>query len=325
MEFLDGLIWPLDSALRQSCVMQGAAIAMTADWSLPWATGALVGDPAQALKTIEQNFAVHLIATPRSAFRTCFADESLVCVVERNRSDQFDFLPVLEPESESNSKPARIIGLIELVPFLDGTVSANESVRSHMQLLSEENLIGANASILSFVRDADRHRCRLVISDCDISGLVSLSDLQRLPVRAALFTMVTHLEILMSHLIRLGYPDSSEWLKQLSLDRQKGIRDEIDASRRDNSFIDDLLFTQFADKVMIIKKSALISSNKTQFKKDLGRVRNLRDDLAHANDYAASRDAARSVSETVRVMDKWIEEFARRLSSSRNDYTTPSR
>jgi len=186
-----------------------------------------------------------------------------------------------------------------------------------MQPLSEENLIGANASILSFVRDADLHRCRLVISDCEINGLVSLSDLQRLPVRAALFTMVTHLEILMSHLIRLEYPNSREWLKQLSPDRQKGIHDEIDASRRDDSFIDDLLFTQFSDKVTIIKKSALISSNKNQFKKELGRVRNLRNHLAHANDYAASRDAARSVCETVRIVDKWIEEFARRLSSSR--------
>jgi hypothetical protein len=298
---------------------------MTADSSPPWASGALVGDPAQALKTIEQNFAVHLIATPRSAFRTCFADESLVHVVERNRSDQFDFLPVLEAEGGSTDKPVRIIGLVELVPFLDRVVNADELVRPHMRLLSEENLIGANASILSFVRDADRHRCRLVISDCEISGLVSLSDLQRLPVRAALFTMVTHLEILMSHLIRLEYSHSSEWLKSLSPDRQQGICDEIDKSRRNDSFIDDLLFTQFADKVTIIKKSALISSNKNQFKQDLGRVRKLRDDLAHANDYAATRDAARSVCETVRIMDTWIEEFARRLSSSRNAHTPPPR
>src|SRR5262249_44367801 len=114
------------------------------------------------------------------------------------------------------------------------------------------------------------------------------------------------------------------WLKRLSPERQQGIHDEIDKSRRNDSFIDDLLFTQFADKVTIIKKSALISSNKNQFKNDLGGVRKLRDDLAHANDYAASRDAARSVCETVRVMDKWIEEFARRLSSSRNAHAKPS-
>jgi len=246
-------------------------------------------------------------------------------VIQRNRSYQFDFLPVLEAESGNNGKLARIVGLVELVPFLDRVVNADEFVRPYMRLLSEENLIGANASILSFVRDADRHRCRLVISGCEISGLVSLSDLQRLPVRAALFTMVTHLEILMSHLIRREYPHSSEWLKCLSPDRQQGVRDEIDKSRRNDSFIDDILFTQFADKVTIIKKGKLISSNKNQFKKDLGRVRKLRDDLAHANDYAATRDAARSVCETVRAMDKWIEEFARWLSSSRNAHTPPSR
>jgi hypothetical protein len=60
-------------------------------------------------------------------------------------------------------------------------------VYEKMRHLSEANLIGADASILAFVRDADRHKCRLVVSGCEISGLVSLSDLQRLPVRAALF------------------------------------------------------------------------------------------------------------------------------------------
>jgi hypothetical protein len=48
-------------------------------------------------------------------------------------------------------------------------------VRHHMRPLSEENLIGADAGILDFVRDADRQRCRLVISGREIGGLVTLS------------------------------------------------------------------------------------------------------------------------------------------------------
>ena len=40
------------------------------------------------------------------------------------------------------------------------------------------------------------------------------------------------------------------------------------------------------------------------------RIQNLRDNLAHANDYAAARDAARNVCECVRKMDGWISSLA---------------
>jgi hypothetical protein len=62
---------------------------------------------------------------------------------------------------------------------------SEEPVSARMSRLSDENLIGADASILTFVRNADRQKCRLVLSGLEISGLVSLSDLQRLPVWAA--------------------------------------------------------------------------------------------------------------------------------------------
>lgn len=279
-----------------------------------WASGSLDSHPAEELKAFENSFTVQLIATPREALRTCVADEKLAGVVERNRSENFDFLPVTEPKGVRSGRSDQIIGLVELVPFLDGAVNPNRLVHDHMRPLSEENLIGANAGILAFVRDADRQRCRLVISGREISGLVSLSDLQRLPVRAALFTMVTHLEILMANFIRHEYPQSSKWLEFLSEERQEKVRGEIQRSRISDAFVDDLLFTQFADKVRIIRKSSVISLNKSQFKKDLGRVRDLRNALAHANDYAANRDTACEVCETVRIMDNWIEQFGRWLS-----------
>jgi hypothetical protein len=278
--------------------------------SASWASGALDGDPAEALRIIENNFAVHLIATPRSSFKTCAADDNLASVVEHNRPYQFDFLPVTESKS-GNGKPNQIIGLIELVSFLDQVVDSEVLVRRHMRPLSEENLIGADAGILDFVRDADRQRCRLVISGREIGGLVTLPDLHRLPVRAALFTMVTHLEILMAEFIRYDCVQSDEWLTHLSEGRQENLRKEVDKSRKGDAFVDELLFTQFADKVTIIKKSALMLANKNQFKKDLRRVQNLRDALAHANNYAASRDEAIEVCTTVRIMDEWIERFAR--------------
>jgi len=85
--------------------------------------------------------------------------------------------------------------------------------------LSEDDMIGADASIVAFVRDADRHKCRLVVSGCEINGLVSLSDLQKLPVRAALFTMVTHLEMVMANFIRRHCGAYAEWQRSLPDER----------------------------------------------------------------------------------------------------------
>lgn len=284
-----------------------------------WASGSLDSYPVEGLKAFEDRFTVNLITTPRAAFRTCAADEELATVLERNRFEQFDFLPVTESDSNRSSRPSQIIGLIELIPFLERAVHQNVLVKEHMRPLSEDNLIGADAGILSFVRDADRQRCRLVVSGRDLSGLVSLSDLQRLPARAALFTMVTHLEILMANFIRHEFAQSRDWLTLLSEGRQRKLRDEIDKSQKDDIFIDELLFTQLADKVTIIGKGAAVASNKAKFKKDLARVNALRDALAHANDYAANRDDARQVCETVRIMDYWIEQFGRWLYNRKTD------
>jgi hypothetical protein len=178
-----------------------------------------------------------------------------------------------------------------------------------MRPLSEENLIGSDAGIVDFLRDADRRRCRLVISGRQIEGLVSLSDLQRLPVRVALFTMVTHLEILMTEFIRRDCREPHEWLKRLQPERQKKIRREIEKARREDSFVDELLLTLFPDKVKIIRSGGPKFSSTRDFGEDLERVRSLRNALAHADNYAASRDDAINACETVRIMDHWIEQF----------------
>src|SRR5215831_10395819 len=86
------------NSIQLRCVMN--------DHSAAWANGALVGDSVEALRNIENVFTVGLIATPREAFRTCQADEQLARVVERYRSELFDFLPVIEASDD------QIIGLI---------------------------------------------------------------------------------------------------------------------------------------------------------------------------------------------------------------------
>jgi hypothetical protein len=85
-----------------------------------WASAALGDDPVASLKTFQGGLTVNLIATDRAALETCVSDERLNTVVERNRTNEFDYLPVTEPVSGSTERAARIIGLVEVYRYMDG-------------------------------------------------------------------------------------------------------------------------------------------------------------------------------------------------------------
>ena len=70
-------------------------------------------------------------------------------------------------------------------------------------------MIGADASIVEFVMTADKRPIRMVVSGDRVAGLVSLSDLQHLPVRAAIFTLITSLEIAMAKRIEEEWRDNA--------------------------------------------------------------------------------------------------------------------
>ena len=74
--------------------------------------------------------------------------------------------------------------------------------------------------------------------------------------------------------------------------------------------MDTLLFTQFADKKRILRKSPWLKIGKDKFESELDKIRKLRDRVAHANEYAATPEAASETCGTVRLIDKWSAEFS---------------
>jgi hypothetical protein len=182
----------------------------------PWATSPIGDQPHSTLEAFQKGLTISLIATAKANFETCASDEILASVMACNRHDDFDFLPVIEPTTR------RIIGIIEIAQFRQGR-APDVRVNSAMAHLSEDNLLGADASILMFIRNADHQKCRLIVSEHEISGLVSLSDLQRLPVRAAIFGLITYLEIIMTNVIRREFTGTEKWLDNLSQGRREKL------------------------------------------------------------------------------------------------------
>lgn len=252
---------------------------------------------ADALKSLHSGLTVDMIMTLRGNLATCAHDCSLSEAMERN-TEGYDHLPVINKSGEREP----IIGLLHATSFRAKPIPAG-TVSSHMEPLSDDALIGAGSSILDFIVSGDTRPCRLVVSDEGIGGLVSLSDVQKLPVRAALFALITDLEISMTMAIRTKFENGNGWIYCLNEGRQQKICELVEKSKRNDAFVDELLLAQITDKVDIIralKSDFGIDWTNTFFHKNKERIRKLRDALAHANEYAATVDQAKDLCSVVR-------------------------
>jgi hypothetical protein len=111
------------------------------------------------MESFQQTLPVRLIATPRKHFHMCQRDESLEDVMNRN-VEKFDHFPVTQ---RGHTGKEQIVGLIELARYEKGKVPAG-MVSDYMAPLSEGNVIGAEAGILTFVKSADSQPCRLLVT-----------------------------------------------------------------------------------------------------------------------------------------------------------------
>jgi hypothetical protein len=76
--------------------------------------------------------------------------------------------------------------------------------------------------------------------------------------------------------------------------------------KADGLEIDLIAATQFADKRQILVTSGLLQCSRTRAEREFGAIENLRDGLAHANNYASTRESALKTIEAVRLARQWI-------------------
>lgn len=258
-----------------------------------WATR---GDSGlDALERVQRSLTVEMIMTPRNCLMVCHRGQSADAVMSQNRGD-FSFLPVVD-------ETGRFEGLYRAEQWF-GKETPPQQIRDDFEPISEDLLIGADASIVEFVTKADERPTRLVVSGDRIAGLVSLSDLQKLPVRAALFTLITSLEMSMSKRIEDAWPrdDSVGWLKLLCDRQRKRVLKAINTAKSKDMFVSEIACTNFSEKSTIILEKRLISDSSSMLSGELEEIRKLRNNIAHANYYAESQKDAVNVCAVVRTI-----------------------
>jgi hypothetical protein len=260
-----------------------------------WASPAFAGAD-DVFETLHSGLAVKLIATPRHELRTCTKNQLISEVLDGNET-HFDFIPVMEISGQET----RFTGLFHAAE-VRRKGNTRGPISSSFSPLAEEHLIGADASILDFIVWADSRPCRLVVSGPHIIGLVTLSDLQRLPVRATLFALITGFEMTMADYIKTTLPDENAWMAMLKPKRIEKIQSEMSTARERDAFVDPLLYAEFCDKAEVIKRLNPNGASNTSLARQLRHFERLRNSVAHANEYAASPDQARYVCNLVREL-----------------------
>ena len=250
-----------------------------------------------------------MIMTPRADLQTCRRDEIASDVADRNTKN-FSFLPVVDGEE-------RILGLYEAARWF-GKRAPQQVIGDDFEAFSEDIVIGADASVIDFVKRADKQSTRLVVSRDRVAGLVSLSDLQQLPVRVALFTLITRLEMTMAERIEKEWDadDGAGWLEVLGENRRATIQEAIDRARVEDGFVSEIAFSQLADKATIIRRKRLMSGSATRLRRDFSAIVRLRNDIAHANYYAETPGMAGKVCSAVRTILRIEEELSAAISIS---------
>ena len=71
------------------------------------------------------------------------------------------------------------------------------------------------------------------------------------------------------------------------------INKEVEKSKKENTFVNKQVFTQFCDKMDVLIKSFSFSLSKTELCSQL--IEELKNNVAHASEYVATQEEARNV------------------------------
>lgn len=142
----------------------------------------------------------------------------------------------------------------------------------------------------------------LVVHGSAIAGIVTRSDLGRLPVRMLLIMRIIHLEELLKTLIRTRVAGDT-WLNCLSESRQAKLREVYRSNQMHGDDLDLLECTYLSDKATVARKQLGMA----KIEKMIRGIDGLRNQLMHARDGKTEDASISKLLERVVRLDKAIE------------------
>lgn len=234
---------------------------------------------------LQSQLTVGQIMTPRNAF-VCALQGQSVADAFQDVPDVYDALPVVDGNDPSDIT-ADVVGIIYRQDGMRAPV--RQTVATHMHE-HQGGGVCETMPLLDFATKGSVSKLALVTArnGSDICGLVTIYDLQRLPVRIALFAALTDLEEDIGGLLHRLAPDPSEW-GELAHDpsgkNAKKIRESIKYADKRDDLGSPILTLSFGIKLALLeglKNHGRLAGISIP---NLHDIRNVRNDIAHGNPF----------------------------------------
>lgn len=157
---------------------------------------------------------------------------------------------------------------------------------------TDDDLVDETSSLLDVIQSLNvNRRCFITVLN-KVSAIVTLSDLEKPPVRMFLFGLITMGEVLMTRIIRQRYPGDSwsEKLTEARLDKARSVQQERERRGQNVDLLDCL---QYSDKGWILSydeevRQAFKFDSRKQIRNALKEIESLRNNLAHSQEIIPS-------------------------------------
>jgi len=218
------------------------------------------------LQGYAKGFHVSQIAT--FGLETCTLNDNFLKILEEKPS--YDQIPV--------KQNGRIVGVLERKYS-----KSKDLNKSQYRPLDESILVSADESLSSFLKSMEKEPYyRLVVNGTKIDGIVTRSDILKLPVRLYLFALVTNLELLMVEIIDNNF-ENDEWLNYFDQTKQSKIQKRKNYYKKDRIDPSLIELTYFEEKYEIIGRHFDFGED---FINDFEEIKNsIRNPISHARDF----------------------------------------
>jgi len=237
------------------------------------------------------HFTISDIAT--DALSTCKSSDAAAAILTKSEFLTFDHIPVIDEDEQ-------IIGVLERAQD-PGSAIAEVAMRR----LNGSMLLSAHAPLLDGIRSLAYRPYALVVYPDGIHGIITRSDVQKLPVRMLIFSSVTILEQAIADAIIVNKADGT-WIDLIPKDEIKNmerLRMRLVAEGMDPSII---VLVNFFRKIEIVARILGLSAEEN---KGLHEIRRLRNATDHGDNFLNSRKDIAALFELLDAGERWIAFF----------------
>ncbi len=242
-----------------------------------------MGNASQgSLNSLDEGLRVRHIAN--FPLITCKPQDDAESLFSRPDYEDLDQLPI---EDEN-----RIVGIVE---------RSNPKVR---RPLDDSVLVAADNPLSQFIRTIHQQPYRLVVDGTAIRGIVTWSDLLKLPVTVLAFSLVAQLELAMNSRIKEKYGLENDWLELLDQDEKKRILNRLRKLQRENLALSLLELADFSHKAKVLR--FLLCAKGGNFERELESLKSLRDEIAHVKEIARGVEDLKRFVERIEIAELWL-------------------